>query len=96
MAVAAGRDAELGSPGLLVLVVEDEFLVALNLERVLTRQGWRVLGPAATVAHALHLLEQGETPDAAVLEVNLRGEHVAGLRARQPGVRQRDHTAPET
>jgi two-component system, response regulator PdtaR len=77
-----------GSPppdGRLVLVVEDEFLIALDLELLLRRHGWRVLGPAATVDQALRLLA-GETPDVAVLDVNLRGEPVtpvaAELRAR--------------
>jgi CheY-like chemotaxis protein len=59
-----------------VLVVEDEFLIALDLELLLRRHGWRVLGPAATVAAALRLLRQGDTPDVALLDVNLRGEPV--------------------
>jgi CheY-like chemotaxis protein len=65
------------------LVVEDEFLIAMDLELLLERQGWRVLGPAATVAEALHLLEQGEEPpDAALLDVNLRGELVTPVAER--------------
>jgi len=71
---------------LVVLVVEDEFLLALDLELVLERHGFRVLGPTATVAQALRLLEDGEPPDVALLDVNLRGELVtpvaAALRAR--------------
>jgi CheY-like chemotaxis protein len=62
--------------GRLVLVVEDEFLIAMDLELLLRRHGWRVLGPAATVAAALRLLRQGDTPDVALLDVNLRGELV--------------------
>ena len=62
-------------PGRLVLVVEDEFLIALDLEQLLRRHGWRVLGPAATVAAALRLL-RGAMPDVALLDVNLRGERV--------------------
>ena len=42
--------------GRLVLVVEDEFLIAMDLELLLQRHGWRVLGPAATVDEALRLL----------------------------------------
>ena len=61
--------------GPLVLVVEDEFLLAMELELLLERHGYRVLGPAATVAEALRLLA-AETPDAALLDVNLRGEMV--------------------
>jgi two-component SAPR family response regulator len=61
--------------GFLVLVVEDEFLLALDLELILLRHGWRVLGPARTVDEALLLLE-AERPDVALLDVNLRGEMV--------------------
>jgi CheY-like chemotaxis protein len=42
--------------GPLVLVVEDEFLLAMDLELLLEGHGFRVLGPAATVAEALRLL----------------------------------------
>ena len=63
--------------GRLVLVVEDEFLIAMYLEVLLERHGWRVLGPAASVAEALRLLDDGSAPDVALLDVNLRGELVA-------------------
>jgi two-component system, response regulator PdtaR len=84
--VPPGQASRVPPPhGRLVLVVEDEFLIALDLEQLLRRHGWRVLGPAATVAAALRLLA-GETPDVAVLDVDLRGEPVtpvaAELRAR--------------
>jgi CheY-like chemotaxis protein len=73
----AAIEPEVGSSqGLVVLVVEDEFLIAMDLEAMLKEQGWRVLGPAATVAKALSLLEDGEMPDVALLDVNLRGETV--------------------
>ena len=62
-------------PGPLVLVVEDEALIAMDLEHTLGRHGFRVLGPATTVAAALRLLD-GEAPDVALLDVNLRGEMV--------------------
>jgi two-component system, response regulator PdtaR len=58
-----------------VLVVEDEFLLAMELGLLLEEHGYRVLGTAATVAEALRLLD-GATPDAALLDVNLRGEMV--------------------
>ena len=62
--------------GLVVLVVEDEFLIAMDLEAMLKEHGWHLLGPAATVAKALALLEVGKMPDVALLDVNLRGETV--------------------
>ena len=59
--------------GRLVLVVEDELLIAMDLEFLLQQHGWRVLGPATTVAEALRLLS-GQTPDIALLDLHLHGE----------------------
>lgn len=56
-----------------VLVVEDEALVAMLVEDALLDAGFAVIGPAATVEEALHLLGQ-EKPDAVVLDLNLAGE----------------------
>ena len=56
-----------------VLVVEDEALVAMLVEDALLDAGFDVMGPAATVAEALALLE-AEAPDAVVLDLNLAGE----------------------
>jgi DNA-binding response OmpR family regulator len=47
----------------------------MDLERLLGQHGFRVLGPAPTMASALLLLD-GTTPDVALLDVNLRGEMV--------------------
>lgn len=56
-----------------ILVVEDEALVAMLVEDALLDAGAIVLGPVATVAEALALLLR-ETPDVAVLDLNLAGE----------------------
>ena len=56
-----------------VLVVEDEFLLAMELEDVLRRQGCTVLGPVATVDGALALIGDGQT-DVAFLDLNLDGQ----------------------
>jgi two-component system, response regulator PdtaR len=58
-----------------VLVVEDEYLVASELQLILEDNGFRVIGPAATVAAALKLLH-GEVPSLAVLDVNIGNELV--------------------
>ena len=58
-----------------VLVVEDEFLVALLLEDFLLEFGCIPVGPYNTVAAALKALTI-ETFDLAVLDVNLGGEPV--------------------
>jgi len=57
----------------LVLVVEDEYFIAMDLQSTLTGAGYEVLGPVATVIGALDLLNS-HTPVAAVLDVNL-GDH---------------------
>src|ERR1700759_2232288 len=56
-----------------VLVVEDEFLIAMELEGLLEDEGYKVLGPASTVAAALAILAD-HRPDACILDFNLRGE----------------------
>lgn len=53
-----------------ILVVEDDFLIALELEQTLRRAGYEVVGPVISVGMALRLLRQVR-PDAAVLDVNL-------------------------
>lgn len=70
-----------------VLLVEDELLVALDIEQVLKTAGFRVLGPVSSVTSALALLKT-EKPDAAILDLNLRGELVTPVarRLREMGV----------
>jgi DNA-binding response OmpR family regulator len=58
-----------------VLIVEDEYLIAMDLQRVLEAHGWRVLGPVGTVSQALAVLER-EPPSVALLDVDLGGELV--------------------
>ena len=62
--------------GLRILVVEDEYMLAEDLRRALVRLDVEVVGPVATVAQALELVESGEAPDGAMLDVNLQGEAV--------------------
>jgi PAS domain S-box-containing protein len=56
-----------------VLVVEDEAVVAMELARVLTAAGAKVVGPAGTIEEALDLLDDGQPIDRALLDVNLGG-----------------------
>lgn len=58
-----------------VLIVEDEFLIAMDLQLMLEGLGWRVIGPVATVEAALRLLED-DLPSVALLDVNLGNELV--------------------
>jgi CheY-like chemotaxis protein len=59
--------------GLHVLVVEDMFLVALDLSDQLTDSGCEVIGPASSVRQALEEID-GVELDGAVLDINLAGE----------------------
>jgi len=75
-----------GVVGKRLLVVEDEFVIALDLQTLLEAAGHEVVALVASVADALALLEgggdgggpglPGRPPllDGAVLDVNLRGE----------------------
>ncbi len=58
-----------------ILVVEDEFLVAMELEAFLKDAGWNVAGPAGTLAAAVKLARSARC-DGAVLDVNLGGDRV--------------------
>ena len=53
-----------------LLVVEDEQLIAFDLEDTLSRLGYRVLGPAMTLAEGMNLAETSAL-DGAVLDANL-------------------------
>lgn len=55
-----------------VLLVEDEFLIAMDLQSQLEAAGYSVLGPAANVEQGLALLDKGEAC-AAILDMNLQG-----------------------
>ncbi len=56
-----------------VLIVEDEALVAMLVEEMLTDLGFEVVGPAMRLQRALQLARQ-EDFDVAVLDVNLANE----------------------
>lgn len=56
-----------------ILIVEDEFLIALTAEMALSGLGATVVGPSATVAAAIAAIES-QPLDAALIDVNLNGE----------------------
>jgi len=60
--------------GRLILLVEDDRLMALNLVQALEGEGASVIGPVATVRQALDLIEATPRLDGAVLDVELVGE----------------------
>lgn len=54
-----------------LLIVEDEWLIASETAVQIADAGWQVVGPSATVASALELIE-ASTIDGAVLDIHLR------------------------
>lgn len=61
--------------GARVLLVEDEYVIAQMAADMLAELGASVVGPAGRLAEGMRLAEI-EALDAAVLDVNLRGERV--------------------
>lgn len=53
-----------------VLVVEDEFVIALDLAQQLKESGFVIIGPASNASKALSLIDL-DLPDFALLDVNL-------------------------
>ena len=56
-----------------ILVVEDEFLISAMLCDMLADAEATTVGPASTVADALHLIRFNDI-DASILDMNLNGE----------------------
>ncbi|WAP70151.1 response regulator [Jiella pelagia] len=56
-----------------VLLVEDDYFIAEEMNRTFRDMGVEVVGPVATVGEALRLIESGHL-DGAVLDINLQGE----------------------
>src|SRR3954469_22648858 len=53
-----------------ILIVEDQAIIALDLESAVEESNGQVIGPASTVREALNLLHTNEV-DAAILDANL-------------------------
>ncbi len=56
-----------------ILVLEDDVLLAMDVEDYLLEQGYAVVGPFGRVAQALEAVEAGGL-DGAILDLNLNGE----------------------
>ena len=56
-----------------ILVVEDEYLIAMNLQDGLENAGCVVVGPVPSVDKAISKIDSEPHIDAAVLDVNLGG-----------------------
>ncbi|MBB1250756.1 MULTISPECIES: response regulator [unclassified Rhizobium] len=62
-----------GLRGRRVMVLEDDVLIAMDMEDFLLGQGCQVVGPISNVESALEKVETGGL-DGAVVDLNLRGE----------------------
>jgi len=61
--------------GLRVLVVEDESIIAMLLENMLTAMDCKTVGPVAKLDKAVEMAER-EALDVAILDVSLQGQEV--------------------
>ncbi|WP_273504952.1 response regulator [Fulvimarina manganoxydans] len=68
--------------GLRVFIVEDESLIAMQLEDMLLDLDCEVLGPAMRLKSAQRMMDEGLEADVAILDVNLGGETVFPLAER--------------
>lgn len=59
-----------------VLIVEDEAMVALELQYLFEDEGADVAGPAHTLAKAIETVTQDREIDVALLDVDLAGENI--------------------
>jgi DNA-binding LytR/AlgR family response regulator len=73
-------------PPLKILVVEDEGLIALNLELMLRRFGCEIIGPISEVDDIVGAVRK-HNPDGAFLDVNLRGRKVFDVLPEMMGLR---------
>src|SRR5260370_37320751 len=68
------RDQASRFAGVGVLIIEDERLIALLLEGMLTDLGCTILGSASTVEAAIEVLDR-TAPDLGMLDINLGGKN---------------------
>jgi DNA-binding response OmpR family regulator len=61
-----------------VLVVEDDVIIAMDIEAILIGAGYRVVGPVGSVEAGRRAVA-GRLPDCAILDVNLGSELVLPL-----------------
>jgi len=69
-------DADPILSGKAIMIVEDEYLIALNIEMAMVELGASVIGPFSQIDDALVALKGSGLPDAAILDINIRGRHV--------------------
>lgn len=63
-----------------ILIVEDEMLLAMDLQLLLEEQGCKIVGPVPSVKRALEVIAR-QPLSAATLDMNLNGESSAEIAA---------------
>lgn len=84
--IEAHRSADFSKPlpslsGRHILVVEDDYVLAMDMRLTLQEVGAQVVGPVGTLRDALRIVER-EHIDAAVLDIDLHGEPVFAVAER--------------
>ena len=69
---SANLDRAKRAPSKRILIVEDEPLIAMELEELLNSTGFAVVGPVGTIGGALQAISSQQI-DAALLDANLNG-----------------------
>lgn len=64
--------------GARVLIVEDEYFIAYDLARALEQAGGTLVGPVSMIEQAEDIIRRNRV-DAAIFDLNLRGETASGL-----------------
>lgn len=67
--------------GLRILIVEDNYLVAMSLARMLAEWGCEVIGPAPSVEEGSRLVDE-KPLSGAILDINIRGGSSAPIAER--------------
>lgn len=76
------NDRERALEGKRVLIAEDDFLIALELQTVLEDAGAEVIGPCGSVAAAMRLIDSDDDIAAAILDVRLGSDTAGALATR--------------
>ena len=56
-----------------ILIIEDEFLIALNLQEILTKEGFEVVGIASSYKGSIALCKS-KSPDITLVDINIDGD----------------------
>jgi len=65
--------------GLQILVVEDEVLIAMDIEDMLLELKCEPVGPASTIQRALEIIRSTVKLDGVLLDMNLQGQMVSPI-----------------